>query len=64
MMYVSEIIRLYTLKLYSAMYQLYLNKTGKEKKYLETIRPVYILNPILIAIHPLPISQIFDLAMQ
>ena len=56
MMYVSEIIRLYTLNLYSAMYQLYLNKTRKEKKYLETIRPVYI--------NPLPISQIFDLAMQ
>ena len=31
MMYVSEIIRLYTLKLYSAMYQLYLNKTRKAK---------------------------------
>lgn len=65
MMYVSEIIRLYTLKLYSAMYQLYLNKTRKKKnKILRTIRSVYILNPLLIAIHPLPINQIFDLAMQ
>ena len=32
MMYVSQIIMLYTLNLYSAVCQLYLNKT--EKKYL------------------------------
>ena len=38
MMYVNEIIRLYTLKLYRAMYQLYLNKTRKKKtKHLEQL---------------------------
>ena len=30
-MHVSQIIMLYTLNLYSAMYQLYLNKTGRKK---------------------------------
>ena len=32
MMYVSQINMLYTLNLYSAVCQLYLNKTGGEKK--------------------------------
>ena len=32
MMYVSHIIRLYTLNLYSTVYQLYINKIGREKK--------------------------------
>ena len=32
MMYVSEIIMLYTLNLHSAVSQLYFNKTEKEKK--------------------------------
>ena len=31
MMYVSQIIMLYTLNLYSAVFQLYLNKTGRKK---------------------------------
>ena len=31
MMYVSQIIMLYTLNLYSALGQLYLNKTGRKK---------------------------------
>ena len=31
-MYVSQITMLYTLNLYSAVGQLYLNKTGKNKK--------------------------------
>ena len=31
MMYVSQIIMLYTLNLYSAECQLYLNKTGRKK---------------------------------
>ena len=31
-MHVSQIIMLYTLNLYSAMYQLYLNKTGRKKQ--------------------------------
>ena len=33
MISVSQIIRLYTLNLYSAVYQLYLNKTGREKNH-------------------------------
>jgi len=32
MMYISQIIMLYTLNLYRALYQLYLNKTGIKKK--------------------------------
>ena len=32
MMYVSQIIMLYTLNLYRAICQLYLNKTGRKKK--------------------------------
>ena len=32
MMYVTQVITLYTLSSYSALYQLYLSKTGKEKK--------------------------------
>ena len=31
MMYISQIIMLYTLNLYRALYQLYLNKTGIKK---------------------------------
>ena len=31
MMYLSKIIMLFTLNLYSAICQLYLNKTGREK---------------------------------
>ena len=31
-MYVSQIIMLYTLNLYSAVRQLYLNKTGRKTK--------------------------------
>ena len=31
MMYVSQIIMLYTLNLYSAVWQLYLNVTGRKK---------------------------------
>ena len=33
MMYGSQIIMLYTLNSYSAIYQLYLNKTGRKKEY-------------------------------
>ena len=33
MMHVSHIITLYTLNLYSAICQLYLDKTGRKKKY-------------------------------
>ena len=45
MMDVTEIIRLYTLKLYSAMYQLYLNKTRKKKnKALRTIGSLFIFS--------------------
>ena len=33
MMHVSQIIMLYTLNLYSAVCQLYLNKTGRKKIY-------------------------------
>lgn len=32
MMYVSQVLMLYTLSSYSALYQLDLSKTGKEKK--------------------------------
>ena len=32
MMYVSQIIMLYTLNLYSVVFQLYLNKTGRKKR--------------------------------
>ena len=32
MMYVSQIIMLYTLSLFSAVWQLYFNKTGRRKK--------------------------------
>ena len=32
MMYVSQITMLHTLNLYSAVYKLYLNKTGKKKQ--------------------------------
>ena len=32
MMYATQVITLYTLSSYSALYQLYLSKTGKEKK--------------------------------
>ena len=34
MMYVSQIMILYTLNLYSAICQLYLNKTGRRRKIL------------------------------
>ena len=34
MMYVSQVIMLYTLNLHSAVCQLYLNKTGRKKKTL------------------------------
>ena len=34
MMYVNQIIMLYTLNLYSAEYQLYLNKTEKKKNIM------------------------------
>ena len=36
MMYVSQIIMLYTLNVYSAVCQLYLNKTGRKKVHLLT----------------------------
>ena len=32
MMYVSQVIMLYTLNIYSAISQLYLNKTGRKKE--------------------------------
>ena len=32
MMYISQIIMLYTLKLFSDVYQLYLHKNGRKKK--------------------------------
>ena len=32
MMYVSQVTMLHTLNLYSAVYKLYLNKTGKKNK--------------------------------
>ena len=35
MMYVSQIIMLYTLKLYTAVCQVYLNKTGRKKSQKE-----------------------------
>ena len=35
MIYVCQIIMLYTLNLYSAVYQLYLNKTRKKKPWVE-----------------------------
>ena len=37
MMYVNQIIMLYTLNLYSAVCQLYLNKTGRKKFLLKEI---------------------------
>ena len=36
MMYVSQIIMLHTLNLYSAVCQLYLNKTGRKEKKKKT----------------------------
>ena len=42
LMYVSQMIMLFTLTLYSAICQLYLNKTGKkEKKKAEILEPVF-----------------------
>ena len=43
MMYVSQVIMLYTLNLYSAVCQLYLNKTGGEKCVQFTIKNIYII---------------------
>ena len=40
MMYVSQIMMLYTFNLYSAVYQLYLNKTGRLKKEIMREREV------------------------
>ena len=37
MIHVSQIIMLYTLNLYNALCQLYLNKTGKRKKKKVTV---------------------------
>ena len=34
MIYLSQIIMLYTLNLYSAVCQIYLNKTGRKKTYI------------------------------
>ena len=35
MIYVSQIIMLYTLNLYSAVFQLYFNKTGRKKNIIK-----------------------------
>lgn len=39
MMYVGQIIMLYTLILHSAICQLYINKTGREKKFSAMLFP-------------------------
>ena len=47
MMYVSQIIKLYTLNLYSSACQLHLNKDGKKEKWMAKAFPnlVKIINP-------------------
>ena len=44
-MYVSQIIMLYTLNLYSAACQLYLSKTGREKKDMRSLQATCSLSP-------------------
>ena len=51
MIYASQITMLYTLNAHSAACQLYLNKTGKKKEFLQRIETIFfkmeILKPIL-----------------
>ena len=47
MIYVSQIIILYTLNVYSAVCQLYLNKTGRKNEFWQRIETIFFKMEIL-----------------
>ena len=51
MMYVSQTITLYTLNIYSALCQLFLNKPGRKKIVVQVVLPLLPLN-IITLVHP------------
>ena len=54
MMYLSQLIMLYTLKLYSVVCQLYLNKTKRKTNTLLALEPVFLIGSS--AVKNLPVS--------